>query len=370
MNVKKSLENRIRGWFPQEPILKKTFQVQGMTKSSNSKSTFWENTSRFVSCIVFIEILILEIVQFDFPWNFYINLSIIAFFIGLTGFLLRRKQGLNDWYSGILFVNALAIIGFTGVLFWFTIINFTGYAIISIVILSVFSLPYALVEKLKKTDSLPQGGRNKHKIISTIFVLAGIILLVFSLALASHVEQRLGAVEHNENFLRQTFYLTQQIPDTTLSANLTTQDGLAFGIFPASVVPHSSNYSSIDFSISYQPAFGEPLVKVYERNNISSHTADGSGGWSVTQNGTYILNLHYNYNGTTHVNENIGRYWSTTEPVPTTLYTPLLATYMVPTLIIASALLIGSIAIPIQQVLKIKSMNNKQYSDFANSPQS
>jgi hypothetical protein len=370
MNVKKSLELHIRGWFPQEPVLKKTLQVQGITKSINPKSAFWDNVSWFASGVVILEILVLQLIQHsDLAWNFQITLIFISVWTGLTVFLLRRKQGLNDWPSSILFINAIAIVASTGALFWFAIINFTGYVITSIVIVSAFSLLYAWNEKLK-TDFPLKRGKNKHKFVSTIFVLTGIILLMFSLALSSHIESRLTSVGHDETLLNQTFNLTQQIPNNTVSVNLTTQYRLDFFILPASIVPHSSNYSSIDFSISYQPPLGQPPVEVYERNNISSYTHDPTGSWPVPQNGTYNLNFHYNYSEKANVEEIVGKHWLTIEPVPTKVYTPYLASYTAPTLIIASAFLIGGTVIPIQQVLKIKSFNNKQSSEFTNSRQS
>ncbi len=271
----------------------------------------------------------------------------------------------SDWLGGILFVNTLAVIAVTSVLYWFAVINVTGFAIISIIAGSFFVLLYALDEKLK-TDFLSKIGMDKRKIVSIIFVVIGIILLVFSLALVSHVEQRLTEVPHRENLLSKDFDLDRQIPNATVSVNLTTQDAIAYGIFPASYInSRLKGYSSIDFSINYKPASGGPLIKVYERNNISSRTLDGGGYWSVTQNGTYILTLHYNYNETIHVNENIGRVWSTSELLPTVVYTPLLASYMAPTLIIASVLLTGSAVIPIQQIAKASYLKHKQGSGFA-----
>jgi hypothetical protein len=281
---------------------------------------------------------------------FYVFYPLIFLFPAIS--FMKKKNALKSVFSKIFFSSALILIVLSGVFFGFHIITSTGFLVVSLVTVPTFTLLYAWVEKFsKQTESHSYQTKNKHKIVGTIFVLAGIILLVFSLAFASHVEQRLGEVRHHENILSQDFNLTYQIPDTTISANLTTQDSLAYGIYPASY-PHQKGYSSIDFTISYQPALEEPIVKVYERNNISSRASDGSGGWSVTLNGTYILNFHYNYNETIHVNENIGRQWSTTELLPTTVYTPLFANYMAPTLIIASALLIGGIAIPIRNVLQ------------------
>jgi hypothetical protein len=291
----------------------------------------------------------------------------LPFFLIYPVIIFIRKNGaLKSVFSKILFLSALILIVLSGIFFSFHIITSIGFLAISLVTVPALTLLYAWVGKFsKQADSHSYQATNKHKIISVIFVLAGIILLVFSFALVSHMEQRLGEVSHYQKLLSQDFNLTQQIPDTTLSANLTTQDRLAFGIFPADYFnPHSKGYSSVDFSVSYQPALGEPLVVVYEYDNISGYNRDPIGGWSVTQNGTYILNLHYNYNATAHVNENIGRYWSTTELVPTTVYTPLLATYMTTVLIAASALLIVSVAIPIQQLLREKSVKNKQSSEF------
>ncbi|HEX7482980.1 MAG TPA: DUF4064 domain-containing protein, partial [Candidatus Bathyarchaeia archaeon] len=284
--------------------------------------------------------------------------------------LMRKKDALKSIFSKIFFASAFILIVLTGIFFGFHILTSTGFVSISLVTIPIFTLLYAWVENFpKQTLSHSYQAKNTNKIISTIFVLAGIILLVFSLAFTSHIEQKLGPVRHNEIILRQDFNLTQQIPDTTLSVNLTTQDRLAFGIFPADYFsPHSRGYSSVDFSISYQSALGEPFAKVYEYDNISSNNRDPIGSWSVTQNGTYILNLHYNYNETIHVNENIGRYWSTIEPVPTTVYTPLLADYVAPTLIISLALLTVSVAIPIQLFLKEKSMKNEHYNEFTIPP--
>lgn len=291
-----------------------------------------------------------------------------SFFFIFPVISFKKKELLKNVFSKIFFTSALILIVSTGIFFSFHIITSIGFIIISLIAVPTFTFLYSWVEKSsKQTGSNLHKAKNRYKIISTIFVLAGIVFLVFSLAFTSHIEQKLGTASHHEFILSQDFNLIQPIPDTTLSVNLTTQDRLAYGIYPASY-PHQKGYSSIDFSISYRPVLGDPLVKVYERSNISSRTSDGSGGWSVTQNGTYILNLHYNYNETIHVNENIGKYWSTIEPVPTTVYTPLLADYMAPILIISLALLIVSVSIPILQLLKTKSLKNEHYNEFATPP--
>jgi hypothetical protein len=108
-----------------------------------------------------------------------------------------------------------------------------GFLAISLVTVPTLTFLYAWVEKLsKQADSHSHQATNKHKSISVIFVLAGIILLLFSFALVSHMEQRLGEVSHYQKLLSQDFNLTQQIPDTTFSVNLTTQDAWRLAYFP------------------------------------------------------------------------------------------------------------------------------------------
>ena len=156
-------------------------------------------------------------------WLFY-----PLFFIYPIINFMRKKNALKSIFSKIFFASAFILIILAGIFFGFHIITSTGFVAISLITVPTFTLLYAWVENFpKQTTSHSYQAKNKQKIISTIFVLAGIILLVFSLAFTSHIEQKLGPVSHHETILSQDFNLTQQIPDTTLSVNLTTQDSLA-----------------------------------------------------------------------------------------------------------------------------------------------
>ena len=285
--------------------------------------------------------------------------------------LMRKKNALKSIFSKIFFASAFILIVLIGIFFGFHIITSTGFVAISLITIPTFTLLYAWVENFpKQTASHSYQAKNTKKIISTILVLAGIILLVFSLAFTSHIEQKLGTVRHNEALLGQSFRLTQPIANSTVSANLTTQDRLSVTIFLAQIIGLPHENSTVDFTINYQTTPNATPVNVFSKTNFTSLVPpmDMSLSWPVPQNGTYHFNIQYHFEGEVMAEVSISRYWSTNELVPTTIYTPLLSDYWVPSFIAASALLIVSVAIPIQVFFKAKSMKNENYNEFTFPP--
>jgi hypothetical protein len=286
------------------------------------------------------------------------EIIIVGFYIGLSIYWLREAHGLDDNYRKLLFISPTATIAVAGLLFWFNIVNILGYWTISIIAVSVFALLYGLGSLAKVRT------RRILKTLSVCFAIIGVISLFFSFALVYHVEDR-TEVTHSQNIFSEYFRLSRQLPDEVVNISLTTQDHFSVDMTKqegANVDPSAS----IQFTISDQPL--SPNATIY----FSANTIDSlyTQSWDAPKNGTYVLTLHFNYEAANYVWVGVTRVWSTIEMIPSDVATPLLAQYTVPTLIIASALLIGSIAIPIQQGLTKKSRNAKLYDEFASVPQS
>ena len=293
------------------------------------------------------------------------------FFIYPALSYMKKKNVLKNVFSKIFFASVLILIVLSGVFFGFRIITSTGFLVVSLVAVPMFTFLYAWVEKIfRQTYSHTHQVRNKHKIVSTFLVLAGIIFLVLSLSLSPHVEPRLTSVTHHEALLSQFFRLTHPIANSSSSANLTTQDRLSMIILVAQIVGLPRENSTADFTINYQATPDATPVNVFSKTNFTSLVPpmDVSLSWAVPQNGTYHFDVQYHFGGEAMTQVSIVRYWSANELVPTTIYMPLLADYMAPALIISSALLIVSVAIPIYQLYKIRSAKNEFYDEFTNLP--
>jgi hypothetical protein len=263
---------------------------------------------------------------------------------------LRRKHALNSVLSKIFLANSTIFSFVSLILLDFSIINSIGYLTISLVSTSVFTLLYAWVERpSNKTDAAPTRSKRISRFVCTLFAVAGIVFLAFSLSLTSHVEAKLGVVNHSEALFHRSFYLNESIPDSTVSANLTTRDTLSVTVMVAHIVGFPREYSSIDLTISQNSSAGAAPVIVYKLDNITSAMPDPVLFWSVPQNGTYNISFHHNYNGTAAVGEGVVKHWSASEPVPTTIYMPSLGSFSSPVLAFSSILLFISIAIPIHR---------------------
>jgi hypothetical protein len=286
------------------------------------------------------------------------EIIIVGFYVGLSIYWLREAHGLDDNYRRLLFTCSIATTVLAGVLLWFAVVNPLGYWILSLVAVSVFALLYGL-------GSLGQvRPRRILKTLSVCFAIIGVISLLFSFALVYHVEDR-TEVTHSQNIFSEYFLLSRQLPDEVVNISLTTQDHFSVDMTKergANVDPSAS----IQFTISDQPL--SPNATIY----FSANTIDSlyTQSWDAPKNGTYVLTLHFNYEAANYVWVGVTRVWSTIEMIPSEVATPLLAQYTAPTLIIASALLIGSIAIPIQQVLTKKYRTAKLYDESASAPQS
>lgn len=108
MNVKKTLESRIRGWFPQEPVLKAPLkaQIAPINRSSSFKVRRWlHGTSAFISSLLGQISLITKILVLAF--------GIGIFTIGFLYFLTINNliSGfVNLWVGRIVDVSVLLLV--------------------------------------------------------------------------------------------------------------------------------------------------------------------------------------------------------------------------------------------------------------------
>jgi hypothetical protein len=355
MNIKKSLEKRIRGWLPKEPTLpanrttNSSEQTPIPTGGSRLKSL--ENIARFAFPMATISItaFLFSLAVHDDDFYIYYFLILLPLLFSTTD--LGRRHGLNSVFSKIFLASSWVFSIASLILLSFSILNSIGYLAISLVSTSVFTLLYAWVERpSNKTDAAPMRSKSISKFVCTLFAVAGIVFLVFSLSLTSHVEVKLGVVNHSEAlFHRGVFYLNESIPDSTVTANLTTRDTLTVTIIVAHIIGYPRQYSSIDFSISQKSSVDAAPLVVYEMDNITSAWLDPFLSWSVPKDGTYDISFHHNYNGTAAVEEIVVKRWSASELVPTTIYLPLLGSFWGTVLAFSSILLFISVAISIHR---------------------
>jgi hypothetical protein len=276
---------------------------------------------------------------------------IVGLYISLSAYWLKEAQGLVDNYRRLLFTSAVAATVLAGVLLWFKVVNFWGFWAISLAAVPVFALLYVF-------GSFGQvRTRRIVKTLSVFLAIIGLISLTFSAALVYHVEDR-SEVSHSQNIFREYFLLNRQLPEEVVNINLTTQDHFLVDMTKIQNANFASS-ASIKFTVSDQPL--GPNATIY----FSANTLDSAyiKGWDVPKNATYVFTLQFNYISANYVWVEVTRVWSTIEMIPATVATPLLAQYMTPTLIAASALLVGSIAVPIQQELKLKFAKKKNDSE-------
>jgi hypothetical protein len=355
MNIKKSLEKRIRGWLPKEPTLpanrttNSSEQTPIPTGGSRLKSLENIVSFAFPTATISITAFLFSLAVHNNDFYIYYFLMWLPLFFSTTD--LWRRHGLNSMFSKIFLSSSWVFSIASLILLSFSILNSIGYLAISLVSTSVFTFLYAWVERpSNKTDAAPTRSKSISKFVCTLFAVAGIVFLVFSLSLTSHVEAKLGVVNHSEAlFRRGVFYLNESLPDSTVSANLTTRDTLSVIVMVGRIVGFPREYSSIDLTISQNSSAGATPVIVYKLDNITSAMPDPVLYWSVPQNGTYDITFHHNYNGTAAVEESVVKRWSASELVPTTIYTPLLGSFWDPVLAFSSILLFISIAIPIHR---------------------
>ena len=247
----------------------------------------------------------------------------------------------RKWGFYVLLTSALAL---------FTMnIVIVGFRPESIVGLIGIAVSYVLLRT--KWSLLKSGWPNVHKHLSLLLAIAGIILVISSLALTSHVEDRLISVPKTETIAHNGFYTNQSIPDTEIQANLTTQERLHFGIIVARVYSHMSNGSSVTFTISNQSLTSGKPTNVYFTNDQIGLPNDYYMYWSAPENGTYYFTLNYNLTAGNYISYGISKATHVEESVQVAVFTPYFTQYLAPTMILASALLATSIAIQTRDVL-------------------
>ncbi|MCW4023852.1 MAG: hypothetical protein NWF01_02315 [Candidatus Bathyarchaeota archaeon] len=349
MNIKKSLEHRVKGWFPKGPNMPDKMNLQYRQVepfASKPKSNIWKNIA-FITGVMAVAVYLYSIVLskgdvflfFDFD----IRLLFIPVLMSWVIFWLRRQRGLHDWYSGLLLTSAIGMVMGAGLLFWFAILDFIGYWVISIVNVSIFGLLYAWAQETPQQKSL-----NMKKTLCILLAIAGIIILSTSLTVTGHIEDKLTTLDQYERIFGNSIKLTEGLPDVAASANLTNQDQVIISIIVASK-NSAAGRSNLDLTISNQPVGSNQTATVFF-HEISINN-DFYRRWTAPENGTYYFLLHYNFVAEGFATTYIAKHWVSSELVPTQVYAPLLAQYMLPTLISGIALIVAASLIPILRKL-------------------
>ncbi len=353
MNAKKSLKNRVRGWFPQEPLLKKAFHIQSKPVKTVLPPTPWESTSTFVVGQFLAAMFAWEFtlfnnfgVQIPFGWILIVVGYAVAAGQWVASIYRLNRWHLLDWnYLKVLFGTSAVIIVTANVLFAFTLLNSVTYWITSAVDISIFTALFALrgrVVGVRKTAL-----RRK---LSVWFALAGIVLLVCSMSQVYHVEAKLTSVGHEASIVPENpFILNQSIPDVEVAQNLTTNNYVDFEIIVARLYSHQTEVSGVSVQVTNQsasaPSTPEIYYYIYNVTNWASRT------WHPPQNSTYYFKLHYDYVVPDQMDITIDYSWATNETVPTRGYNPILGQFTTPALAGSLALLALSVAIPARQAL-------------------
>ncbi|GEM_PF-2590366 len=181
--------------------------------------------------------------------------------------------------------------------------------------------------------------------IPMLLAILGIILLIASLTPTSHFEDRLKLVPQGETVASNRFTLDHPLADTEIAANLTTNERLYFEIIIAKMLPKPYGNSSVTFTISNQSlSSGNPKQIIFTNDQIGLQ-GDYYMHWSPLQNGTYYFTLHYNYSGLNQIWYLISKGWNTLEPIQVPVYTPALAMYTAPVVVLGAALLAFSLVV-------------------------
>jgi hypothetical protein len=338
MNSKRSLQNRVRGWFPQEPVLKVS-RIQLFIKQSSKPWDLGKNMSNFLYGQLFLGLFIIYLFMVGSINDFLVIIwpCFMVVYIGITVYNLRKYHGLQDIFSGGLFAASIGTVIVGAFLFWLKILSAMNSIILVISSMAVFTLLYAWVQRAGK-----MGIRLPHKSLAFSLALIGIIALASSLAVVYHIEDR-TEVTHQQNIFSEYFRLSRQLPDEVVNISLTTQDHFLVDMTKAQNANLDSS-ASILFTISDQPLSSNATV-YFSANTIDSWYIKS---WDVPKNGTYVFTLHFNYIAANYVWVGVTKVWSTIEMIPSEVATPLLAELMIPTIIVAAASLTTSVSIPIQ----------------------
>jgi hypothetical protein len=81
--------------------------------------------------------------------------------------------------------------------------------------------------------------------------------------------------------------------------------------------------ASVTFTISDQTLSGNATT-YFSANTIDNWN---TMSWDVPKNGTYVFTLHFNYEAANYVWVGVTRSWSTIEPIPAEVATPLFAQF-------------------------------------------
>jgi hypothetical protein len=230
-----------------------------------------------------------------------------------------------------------------------------NFAILGLRIESVaglFGIAIIYILLRPKWNLLKTGWPNISKSRPLLLVILGIILLISSFILTSHVEDRLKSVPQGASIASDRFNTDQPKPDTEIQANLTTQERLHFEIIVVRTYPHQNVGSSVKFTISNQSLSSTEPTNVYFTNDKIGLPNDYYMFWSAPKNGTYYFTLNYNLSSRNVISYDITKGWNVYEPVQVTVYTPFLAQYMAPMMILAAAVLTASAVNPIRRILK------------------
>ena len=243
-------------------------------------------------------------------------LALAPVFVFITIYNLRKYQGLQDMFSGVLFAASIGSVILAVALNWIEALSVTNAAILIIMSMAVFTLLYACVQKAGRLGiNLP------HK--SAIFSLAliGIIALASAFAVVYHTEDT-SEISHTQNIFNEYFRLSQQLPDEVVSINLTTADHISVDMTKQQNA-NCDPSASITFTISNE-SLGSNAAVYFSSSTIDSWWVKN---WEPPENGTYVFTLHFNYAAANYVWVGVTRTWSTIEPIPSEVATPLFAQF-------------------------------------------
>ena len=191
---------------------------------------------------------------------------------------LRKRHALNDNYRILLLALSGLVVAAAGALLWLRFINPFGYFVTSIIGVSVFTTFYALTGRLSQKTNV-----EVHRVLRVLFAVAGIVMLVLSLAVAYHVEAKLTPVGHSAAIVQAGFTLSHPIPDSEVVQNLTTADHVGFEIIVARLAPDQTEASGFSVQVTNQSASAptSPYIFFYV-NNVTNWA---SRSWSRGKTG-------------------------------------------------------------------------------------
>ncbi len=314
--------------------------------------------------------------------NFFLIAGIVGCILAVLGYiaiglvLLSNSTGLGEVLSGLsiplwtlTFYPILAIVNvlaFAALYRWrkwgFYVLLSSSLAAFSVnlavlgirleFVAGLFGIVILYLLLRPKWSLLQSGWPNIRKSLPLLLAILGIILLISSFTLTSHVEDRLRSVPQGASIASDRFDTNQPKPDTEIQANLTSQEKLHFEIIVVRTYPHQNVGSSVKFTISNQSLSSTGPTNVYFTNDKIGLPDDYYMFWSPPKNGTYYFTLNYNLSSGNVISYDITEGWNVNDPVQVVVYTPVLNQFMAPMLILAAAVLTVGAAKPIRRILK------------------